>query len=129
MESAELPLVIDEVPVLAALAVHAAGQTRFEGAGELRVKESDRLAGLAEGIGSVGGHAAVEADDLLVAGGGLEGGRVNARGDHRMAMGLIVAGLGARASVEVEGAEASHVSFPGFVEAVRSLGARIESRG
>ena len=105
----------------------SAGETRFEGAGELRVKESDRLAGLAEGIASVGGHAAVEADDLLVAGGGLEGGRVNARGDHRMAMGLIVAGLGARASVEVEGAEASHVSFPGFVEALQSLGARIET--
>jgi 3-phosphoshikimate 1-carboxyvinyltransferase len=127
VEAAELPLVIDEVPVLAALAVHAAGDTRFVEAGELRVKESDRLEGLAGEIGSLGGRAIVEGDDLVVAGGDLEGGRADARGDHRMAMALVVTALGARSPVEVEGVEAAEISFPGFIETMLSLGARIES--
>lgn len=126
IEARELPLVIDEVPVLAALATHAAGESWFREAGELRVKESDRLRGVAEGLRSLGGHAAAQGDDLVVAGGGLEGGRADARGDHRMAMALVVAALGARSPVEVDGVEAADVSFPGFVETLRSLGARIE---
>lgn len=121
----ELPLVIDEVPVLAALAAHAAGDSWFLGAAELRVKESDRLGGLAMAIGALGGNAAVEGDDLVVAGGGLEGGLGDAGGDHRMAMALCVAGLAARAAVEVEGVEAADVSFPGFVETLQTLGAGI----
>ena len=121
----ELPLVIDEVPVLAALAAHAAGDSWFLGASELRVKESDRLGGLARMIRSLGGNAAVEGDDLVVAGGGLEGGRADSGGDHRMAMALCVAGLGARSPVEVEGVEAADVSFPGFVQTLRALGARV----
>ncbi|HEU4353964.1 MAG TPA: 3-phosphoshikimate 1-carboxyvinyltransferase [Actinomycetota bacterium] len=121
----ELPLVIDEVPVLTALAAHAEGETRFLGAAELRVKESDRLGGLARGVRALGGHATAEADDLIVAGGGLEGGRVDPQGDHRIAMSWCVAGLAARAAVEVEGMEAASVSFPGFIETLRTLGARI----
>jgi 3-phosphoshikimate 1-carboxyvinyltransferase len=122
----ELPLVIDEVPVLAVLAASAVGETWFRGAGELRVKESDRLAGIAELVRSLGGDAEVHGDDLLLAGGGLKGGRGHARGDHRMAMALTVAGLAARSPVEVEGIEAADVSFPGFVETLRRLGARID---
>jgi 3-phosphoshikimate 1-carboxyvinyltransferase len=125
----ELPLVIDEVPVLAALAAHAEGQSRFEGAAELRVKESDRLGGLAAMVRDLGGEAAVEGDHLVLGGGGLSGGRTFARGDHRMAMAAAVAGLGARAEVEVEGAEVADVSFPGFVETLRGLGASIEGSG
>ncbi len=121
----ELPLVIDEVPVLAALAAHAAGDSWFLGASELRVKESDRLHGLAELVRSLGGDSAVEGDDLVVAGGGLEGGGGDARGDHRMAMALCVAGLAAGSPVEVEGVEAAGVSFPGFVKTLRELGAKI----
>ncbi len=121
----ELPLVIDEVPVLAALAAHADGDSWFLGAGELRVKESDRLGGLAETIRSLGGAAAVEGDDLVVAGGGLAGGVGHARGDHRMAMAAAVAGLAARSEVEVEGIDAAEVSFPGFVQTLRALGAAI----
>ncbi len=121
----ELPLVIDEVPVLVALAAHAEGESRFAGAGELRVKESDRLQGLAEMVRALGGEAAVEGDDLVVAGGGLRGGRAHSRGDHRMAMAAAVAGLAARGPVEVEGMEAADVSFPGFLDTLRSLGARI----
>lgn len=121
----ELPLVIDEVSVLAALAAHAAGGSWFLGARELRVKESDRLGGLAEMLRALGGHAGVEGDDLVVAGGGLEGGAHDAGGDHRMAMALCVAGLAARSPVEVEGVEAADVSFPGFIQTLRALGARI----
>lgn len=121
----ELPLVIDEVPVLAALAAHADGDSWFLGAAELRVKESDRLGGLAELVRTLGGVGAVEGDDLVVGGGGLEGGHGDARGDHRMAMALCVAALGARSPVEVEGVEAAGVSFPGFVQTLRALGAGI----
>jgi 3-phosphoshikimate 1-carboxyvinyltransferase len=125
VEPDELPLLVDEVPALTALAAHADGETWFGGAGELRVKESDRLAGLVDLVRSLGGHAGVEGDDLVVAGGGLEGGTGSARGDHRMAMALVVAGLAARSPVEVEGVEAADVSFPGFVPTLRSLGARV----
>jgi len=121
----ELPLVIDEVPVLAALAAHAAGESWFVGASELRVKESNRLDGLAELLRSLGGEAAVEGDDLLLAGGGLDGGRADALGDHRMAMAMCVAATAAGSAVEIEGIEAAAVSFPGFTETLRALGARI----
>ena len=76
----ELPLVIDEVPVLAMLGAHARGETRFLGASELRVKESDRLTALVQGIRALGGHAAAEADDLVVEGGGLRGGVASSGG-------------------------------------------------
>ena len=72
--------------MLAMLAAHAGSDSRFLAAGELRVKESDRLEGIARGTRDLGGHAATEGNDLVVAGGGLEGGRADARGDHRMAM-------------------------------------------
>jgi len=123
----ELPLVIDEVPVLAMLAAHADGETRFEGAGELRVKESDRLAGPAEAIRALGGHASVQGDDLVIAGGGLRGGRASSGGDHRMAMALAVAGLAGSGPVEVEGIEAADVSFPGFLRLLARLGARMDA--
>jgi 3-phosphoshikimate 1-carboxyvinyltransferase len=122
----ELPLLIDEVPVLAALAAHASTETRFLGAAELRLKESDRLGGLAEAIRALGGAAGVQGDDLVIAGGGLRGGRTSSFGDHRMAMAVAVAGLAADGPVTVEGVEAADVSFPGFVPALRTLGARIE---
>jgi len=126
IEAWELPLVIDEVPVLALLASHARGDSWFLGASELRVKESDRLAGVADGIIALGGHAAAEGDDLVVAGGGLEGGRGDALGDHRMAMAFAVAGLAARRPIEIDGMEAADVSFPGFVPTLVGLGASIE---
>jgi 3-phosphoshikimate 1-carboxyvinyltransferase len=125
VDAEELPLVIDEVPVLAALAAHAAGDSWFLGASELRMKESDRLGGLVELVRSLGGGAAVEGDDLVLAGGGLDGGAAETRGDHRIAMSLCVAALAARSPVEVEGVEVGDVSFPGFLETLRGLGARI----
>ena len=125
----ELPLVIDEVPVLAVVAAHATGETRFASASELRVKESDRLGGVAGAIRASGGAAEVQGDDLVVGGGGLDGGAVDARGDHRIAMAAAVSALGARGRVSIEGIEAAEVSFPGFVDALAGLGARIEVSG
>lgn len=124
----DLAEVIDEVPALAAVAAHAPGESRFEGAGELRVKESDRLEGLARGIRGLGGEAGVEGDDLVIAGGGLKGGQADARGDHRLAMALAVAALGADHESVITGAEWAAVSFPGFAETFRSLGADMEEQ-
>ncbi len=126
VSATELPLVIDEVPVLAAIAAHAAGETRFRGGGELAAKESDRLAGLAQVIRDLGGEAKVEGDDLIVSGGGLPGGSVDAHRDHRMAMAAAVACLRAGSPCEIEGMEWAAVSFPGFVPLLRALGAQIE---
>jgi 3-phosphoshikimate 1-carboxyvinyltransferase len=122
----ELPLVIDEVPVLAVVGAHAAGETRFASASELRVKESDRLGGVAGAIRASGGVAHVDGDDLVVGGGGLDGGSVDAHGDHRIAMAAAVSALGARGPVSIEGIEAAEVSFPGFADMLAGLGARIE---
>ena len=123
----ELPLLIDEVPVLALLAAHAPGDSWFMGAGELRVKETDRLEGIASGVRALGGHAGVEGSDLVIAGGGLRGGTADSNGDHRMAMAFAVAGLAAGGPVDVEGMEAAAVSFPDFVATLERLGARIRA--
>jgi 3-phosphoshikimate 1-carboxyvinyltransferase len=122
----ELPHVIDEVPLLAALSAHADGPSRFEGASELRVKESDRLSALVEGIRGLGGVARADGDDLEVAGGGLAGGTSGSAGDHRIAMALIVAALAADGPSEVDGAEWAAVSFPGFLGLLRVLGAEFQ---
>jgi 3-phosphoshikimate 1-carboxyvinyltransferase len=129
IDEEELPAVIDEVALLAVVAAHASGETWFLGARELRVKETDRLTLLAAGIRSLGGHAAAEADDLVVAGGGLRGGVASSGGDHRLAMAFAVAGVAAEGACEVGGVEAAEVSFPGFVEALRAAGASVEVVG
>ena len=123
----EVPLVIDEVPILAALAAHADGPSRFVGASELRLKESDRLSVLADGIRSLGGRADEDRDDLVIGGGGLAGGSARSAGDHRIVMALTVAATAAEASSEIDGAESAAVSFPGFFGLVRSLGADVEA--
>jgi 3-phosphoshikimate 1-carboxyvinyltransferase len=126
VEADELPLVIDEVPVLAALAAHATSDSWFLEAAELRVKESDRLGAIANGIRALGGAAADEGSDLVIAGGGLEGGRADAGGDHRIAMALAIAALGSRTPCRIDGVDAADVSFPGFVGALRRAGADLE---
>lgn len=126
VEADELPLIIDEVPVLAALAAHAASDSWFLEAAELRVKESDRLGAIATGIRALGGAAADEGSDLVIAGGGLEGGRADAGGDHRIAMALTIAALGSNTPCRIDGVDAADVSFPGFVETLRRAGADLE---
>ena len=126
VEGDELPLVIDEVPVLAALAIHAAADSWFLDAAELRVKESDRLGAIARSVRDLGGVAADEGSDLVIAGGGLEGGRTTSGGDHRIAMAMAVAALGGRGPSRIDGIDAADVSFPGFVRTLTRLGVRIE---
>jgi 3-phosphoshikimate 1-carboxyvinyltransferase len=114
--------VIDEVPVLAVLAAGAArGETRITGATELRVKESDRIASLAEGLARLGADVHERPDGLVIRGGTLAGGTVEARGDHRLAMAFRVAGLLASGSVRIRGAGAARVSHPGFERDLKRL--------
>jgi 3-phosphoshikimate 1-carboxyvinyltransferase len=117
----EVPALIDEVPALAVAAALAEGTSVFRGLGELRAKESDRLAVLQEEFRKLGAQVGVEADTLVVTGGGLHGGRAHTHGDHRIAMALAIAGLVSAIGVEVDGAECVDVSFPGFWELLGSL--------
>jgi 3-phosphoshikimate 1-carboxyvinyltransferase len=126
IEPDELPAIIDEVPVLAAMATHASSDSWFLEAAELRVKESDRLGAIARGIRGLGGDAADEGSDLVIAGGGLEGGRADAAGDHRIAMALTIAAMGARSASRIDGVQAAEISFPGFVATLRAVGAEVE---
>ena len=108
---------LDEVPILAVAAACARGETVFRSVGELRVKESDRLAGVAELVRAFGGRAEVAADDLVVAGGdgALRPGTLAARGDHRMAMAAAVAGLAAGPGpTTVSGWASVATSYPDF---------------
>ena len=118
----EVPALVDEVPVLAVAAALAEGATRFRGVGELRVKESDRLAAIQDLLGAVGGRVEVVGDDLVVTGAGaLHGDRVASRGDHRIAMAGAVAGLVATGATTVEGWEGVATSYPGFEEDLAGL--------
>jgi 3-phosphoshikimate 1-carboxyvinyltransferase len=124
----EVPAAIDELPVLAVAAALAEGETRITGAAELRVKESDRLAALDQ-LAALG--VAVESlpDGLVVQGSGgrlLRSGRVDAAGDHRIAMAFAVAGLCAEGGIEIVDPECVAVSFPGFFPMLAGLGAAIE---
>jgi 3-phosphoshikimate 1-carboxyvinyltransferase len=111
----EVPLAIDELPLVALLACFAEGETVVRGAGELRVKESDRIATVVDGLRALGGELEATADGFAVTGtGGLRGGTLEARGDHRLAMMGAVAGLASREGVEVVGMDAAAVSYPGF---------------
>jgi 3-phosphoshikimate 1-carboxyvinyltransferase len=115
VDPALVPSLIDEVPALAAAAAFARGPFTVSGASELRVKESDRIAALAEGLAALGARVREMPDGLVVDGGApLRGARVRSHGDHRIAMALSVAALAAEGATEIEGAECVAVSFPGF---------------
>jgi 3-phosphoshikimate 1-carboxyvinyltransferase len=122
VEPDEVPLAIDELPLVALLGCFAEGETVVRGAQELRVKESDRIAGVVEGLRGLGADIEATRDGFAVRGsGGLRGGRIDARGDHRLAMLGAVAGLASREGVEVIGMDAAAVSYPGFVEDLERL--------
>ena len=122
VEPEEVPLAIDELPLVALLGCHAEGETLVRGAQELRVKESDRIAGVVEGLRGLGAEIEATDDGFAVRGtGGLRGGRIDARGDHRMAMMGAVAGLASREGVEVVGIESAAVSYPSFVADLAGL--------
>jgi len=109
--------VIDEVPALAVAASLASGTFTLSGARELRVKESDRLAAMSEGLGALGARVEERPDGLVIEGGApLRGAAVRSFGDHRIAMALAVAALAAEGHTEIEGAECATVSFPEFYD-------------
>jgi 3-phosphoshikimate 1-carboxyvinyltransferase len=122
VEPHEVPLAIDELPLVALLGAFAEGDTLVQGAEELRLKESDRIASVVDGLGGLGVDIEATDDGFVVHGdGGVRGGSIDARGDHRLAMLGAVAGLASRDGVEVVGMEAAAVSYPGFEADVRSL--------
>jgi 3-phosphoshikimate 1-carboxyvinyltransferase len=113
----DVPGAVDELPLLALLGAFAGGETVVEGAGELRFKETDRISAVCEEFRRVGVEIEEREDGFVVYGtGGIRGGRGSSCGDHRLAMGLAVAGLASREGVEVEGMDAAGVSYPGFLE-------------
>lgn len=117
----EVPLLIDELPALAALATFG-GRIEVRGAAELRVKESDRISSLVGGLRALGADADELPDGFVIRGGArLSGGEVDAGHDHRLAMSFAVAALGAAADTTIHGAEIAAVSFPGFFETLDRL--------
>jgi len=125
------PSMIDEYPVLAVAAAFAEGRTVMRGLGELRVKESDRLAAVAEGLAACGVAVEIEGDTLMVEGlGGRPRGNaaIAARLDHRIAMAFLVMGLAAERPVSIDDGETINTSFPGFVRLMNGLGATIAER-
>ncbi len=123
--AAEIPGLIDEIPLLAVLASRAEGTTVFRQVGELRVKESDRLGLLAENLRAVGAEAEVQGDDLFVGGGSATpNGNVRTAGDHRLAMAFAVLGTVPGARVKVDNMACAAVSFPGFPQALRGIARR-----
>jgi len=113
---------IDELPVLAVVATQLTGTSVIAGAGELRVKESDRLAATAEGLSAMGADIEVQEDGWVITGPRrLEGARVDSAGDHRIAMALAVAALIADGKTEIEGAECVDISYPGFFDHLEYL--------
>ena len=117
----EVPLAIDELPLVGLAGCFADGITVVSGAEELRHKESDRIATVVEGLRGLGAEIEATDDGFAVSGGGLRGGTLDAAGDHRLAMLGAVAGLASRDGVEVSGMEAAAVSYPGFTADLAAL--------
>jgi 3-phosphoshikimate 1-carboxyvinyltransferase len=122
VEPEEVPLAIDELPLVALLACFAEGETIVRGAQELRLKETDRIATVVDGLAGLGATIEATEDGFAVTGsGGLRGGRIASHGDHRLAMLGAIAGLASREGVEVDGMEAADVSYPRFMDDVARL--------
>ncbi|MGQ4273957.1 3-phosphoshikimate 1-carboxyvinyltransferase [Terrihabitans sp. B22-R8] len=122
------PSMIDEYPVLAVAAAFASGTTIMRGLGELRVKESDRLAAVADGLALCGVTARIEGDDLIVEGGTVPGGGpVATHLDHRIAMSFLVMGLAADGPVTIDDGAMIATSFPAFGPLMSGLGAEISA--
>lgn len=129
---AEVPLAIDEFPALFIAAACAEGETVLRGAEELRVKESDRIATMADGLQVLGVEVQVLADGIRIQGmsqsGRFEGGEIDSRGDHRVAMAFAVAALRAAAPLRIRQCNNVQTSFPGFVATARAAGLKIDSK-
>jgi 3-phosphoshikimate 1-carboxyvinyltransferase len=120
-----VPLAIDEFPVLFVAAACATGETRLTGAEELRVKESDRIQVMADGLQTLGVHAIATPDGMVIQPRQIKGGRVNSHGDHRIAMAFSIAALRASGPIYISDCANVNTSFPTFVSLGKSLGLKI----
>ena len=127
VDSSLVSLAIDEFPVLFIAASVAKGSTRFSGIGELRVKESDRITAMAEGLRQIGVNIDESEDGAEIHGGELAGGTVDSHGDHRVAMSFAVAATVAKAALRVRNTDAVDTSFPGFSAVLGSLGVNLST--
>ena len=125
VDPALVPLAIDEFPALFVAAAAAKGKTSFSGLEELRVKESDRISAMADGLRRLGIQVEETPDGAAVHGGRFTGGEVESYHDHRVAMSLAIAGTIADGEVLVRGVDNVDTSFPGFMDLMNSLGAHI----
>ncbi len=122
----QVPLAIDEFPVLFVAAACAEGETILRGAEELRVKESDRIQVMADGLKILGVQAEPTPDGIRIQGGGkIGGGMVESHGDHRISMSFSIAGLRADAPITINDCENVNTSFPGFVDLAKSAGLNV----
>jgi 3-phosphoshikimate 1-carboxyvinyltransferase len=120
--ASESGALIDELPLLAVLAAFAEGESAIRGAAELRVKESDRIDAVTQGLRAIGASVEEHPDGWIIEGSGrVRGGVVDAAGDHRIAMAFLIAGLRAKQGVTVLGADAATVSDPGFLARLRTV--------
>jgi 3-phosphoshikimate 1-carboxyvinyltransferase len=129
VDPAWVPSAIDEFPALFVAAAAANGETTISGAGELRVKESDRIAVMARALAILGVQVAERPDGMQLDGGGIAGGQVDAAGDHRCAMALAVAALAAGAPIHITGASGMAVSYPGFLDDLAVLSGQQDENG
>ena len=120
-----VPLAIDEFPVIFVAAACADGQTVVTGAEELRVKESDRIQVMADGLIALGVDARATDDGMVIQGGGIGSGTVHSHDDHRIAMAFAMAGLRASGEIHIEDCDNVNTSFPGFAELAASCGLSI----
>lgn len=123
----QVPLAIDELPVLLVAAAFAEGETILSGAGELRVKESDRIAVMAQGLRAIGIDAKETPDGMIVRAGRARGGTVDSHGDHRIAMAFAIAALRSEEAITILDCKNVDTSFPGFAAIARSAGLGIET--
>jgi 3-phosphoshikimate 1-carboxyvinyltransferase len=122
IEGAQVPRLVDEIPVLAVAACATAGVSRIRGAEELRVKETDRLMVMARQLNAMGARVTEHPDGLTIEGGSaLHGAEVDSEADHRVAMSLAVASLLARGETRLQGAAAAAVSYPSFWQDLERL--------
>lgn len=125
----QVPLAIDEFPVLFIAAVCAEGETVLTGAEELRVKESDRIQVMADGLAQLGVRTDVRPDGIVIKGSKMNGGVVHSHGDHRIAMSFAVASLRAEGMIQIEDCANVATSFPNFVELAEKVGMKISVEG
>jgi 3-phosphoshikimate 1-carboxyvinyltransferase len=118
-------LAIDEFPLLFVAAGAAIGETRFSGLGELRVKESDRIASMASGLQTLGVSVEETGDGATIRGAEFSGGKIDSCGDHRVAMAFAIAGIRAEQPLRIDDTTAVNTSFPGFADCLQGLGANI----